>query len=365
MPWFAKPSKSIIDIIDRHRASTLAGEQKSLREILRAYESVDGYLRAKLDAIEKMIATAQAVGDDPGYKLFEQARYRDLIDQVEKRVDAYATQVEGKVKNSQRTAAITGTKNAVELLKVETQVKRIFTTLNPRAIETMVGALSDGSPLKRLFGEMGNQSVIKAREIMVTGIASGENPRRVAVRLAEEIKDLNVQRATVISRNETLRVLNLSQQRTYEANSYVCIGSQIFCALDSRTCPLCWARHGTILAPGEDFPRHVCCRCTLIPFTKYSPKRATGDEEFALISEERKLEILGAGRYNLYKEGRISLGDLYKINKNPEWGPELKSRTITQITKSASPRGSIVHKGPASDVKSVVRTQAERGIVPR
>jgi SPP1 gp7 family putative phage head morphogenesis protein len=357
--------KSIFQVIEEHRAAILRNEEKTVRELISQYRGVDRYIYSKLVALEKLIAEALTMGEDPGSWLFDQARYKDLISQIERRVDLYAAKAESTVEKSQRTAAALGSKQAVELMKVEVGVRRAFTTLNPSAIETMVGVFHDGSPLVTLFETFGSSAVAKARDALVTGIGVGESPRKVARRLGEEIQGLSRDRALRISRNETLRVLTTVQARTYEANADVCTGMMIVESLDSRTCMLCWARHGTILQLGEGFPRHIACRGSLTPVTTTTRKRATGEQEFFLKSADEQKEILGASRYKLWSEGKIQLSDIYTVVNDKTWGPKVVMKPMTKLQTIIKPAGTYKPSGPPNGVVSVIKEREARGIIAK
>lgn len=364
MTLFAR-KKSIFQVIEEHRAAILRNEQKTVRELIGQYKKVDRYIYSKLVALEKLIAEATTMGEDPGSWLFTQARYKDLIDQIEERIDLYAAKAESTVEKSQRTAAALGSQQAVELMRIEVGVRRAFTTLNPGAIETMVGVFHDGSPLVTLFEKFGGEAVVKARDILASGIGVGESPRKVATRLHQEIKGMTRDRALRISRNETLRVLTTVQARTYEANADVCTGMMIVESLDSRTCMLCWARHGTILQLGEGFPRHIACRGSLTPVTSTTRKRATGEQEFYLKSKDEQKEILGESRYKLWSEGKIQLSDIYTVVNDKTWGPKVAMKPMVKLKTQIKPAGTYKPSGPPNGVVSVIKEREARGIIAK
>ena len=364
MTLFAR-KRSIFEAIEAHRIAVLRNEEKTVRELIKMYGAVNRYIRSHLVELERLIALAQTVGEDPGSWLFTQARYKDLIAQIEKRVEEYATKAESTVEKSQRSAAALGSKQAIELLKIEVQAKRAFTALNSSAIETMVGAFHDGSPLITLFETFGPTAVAKAREVLVTGIGKGESPRVVAMRLQDEIEGVTRDRALRISRNETLRVLTTVQARTYEANSDVCTGMMIVESLDSLTCMLCWARHGTILALGEGFPRHIACRGSLTPVTATTRKRAIGEQEFSLIPKGEQKAILGESRYKLWSEGKIQLSDIYTVVNDKTWGPKVAMKPMVKLKTSIKPAGTYKPSGPPDDVVSIIKEREKRGIIAK
>lgn len=358
---------TILDVMNQHRADVLEGEAVAVRRMLRAYDAAKVAIDIKYKRAQAILAAAMAEseqGKDYTTWLFQSERYQALLDEVQTQIDRFAAKAENITAVQQKNSAERGIRNAIQLIKIEIRGSGLFPTafkgLNKVAVENMAGVFADGSPLRTLFGKMGTEARNKAHDIMVSGIASGENPRLMGKKLAAEIEDLSVERGVRIARNESLRVLTTSQQRTYEANSDVVSGSRIVSALDSRTCPMCWARHGQILKPGELLHRHVSCRCALAPVTEYSKRWATGPEEFALLDETKQLEILGRARFDLYKKGNLDLNDLY-IETSSKWGPGMRYRNLSQIPKTM---GRIQYP-PSESVNSVIRLRREQGITAK
>jgi SPP1 gp7 family putative phage head morphogenesis protein len=352
---FAKRS-SIVEVMERQREAVLKREADAVRRLIRGYAPIEKLFRKRLARIESMIEEAIARNDEPGYLLFEQARYKILIDELKAEVERYSVFAEEQTKSFQKRSADLGAKHATEMLRAEVQVRRAFTALNTGAIESMVGVLADGSPLNSLFRTFGLSVPDTARDILLGGIGSGDNPRVIAKRLDESIKKLSRDRALRIARNESLRVLTTSQMRTYEANPDVVTGVRIVSALDSRTCPLCWARHGKIMKLGEPFYRHVTCRCALAPVTSFSRKWATGEQEFATLSEAEQRKILGPQNYAYWSKGQITFDDLYSLQRDAKWGPKLLVNNHMVIKKLIRAEGTY----PAASLDDAVSVRKER-----
>ena len=165
-------------------------------------------------------------------------------------------------------------------------------------------------------------------------------------------------------RTSNASVANDIQQETYRQNSDVISGIKWISVLDSRTSFLCRALDGSQWTlkgrpfPGTKMkyqtpPAHWQCRSTTVPITKTyeemledkpqikkltSGQRAsmngpvTADLDYndwmkAIPIEDQK-DILGPGRYKLWKKGKLSMADMVHQNGNP--------LTIKQLTAKAA-----------------------------
>lgn len=328
----AKGEHDVYEAIARQRRLLMAGEDKAVRRMLGAYAVALKGIEGKLAAVEKMIAQAQAAGDpvSPAW-LYQQARWKTLAATIEKEIGQFAAQAAQTVTAQQASSATAGTKSASELAALS-GVTSGFIALPKEALADMVGALTDESPVVDLFKAMGGDAVSFARETFAAGVAAGENPRKIAQTLRKGIKGLSSDRAVLIARTESIRAYTTAQQRNYEANSDVVLGSRISSARDGRTCPLCWARDGTVIPHGQPFARHPGCRCALAPVTKYlDTSRGTGEEAFAKLPEATRRKILGPSRHALHQAGTITLLDLVEETDHPRWGRGVRGRNLKEL----------------------------------
>jgi SPP1 gp7 family putative phage head morphogenesis protein len=75
-------------------------------------------------------------------------------------------------------------------------------------------------------------------------------------------------RLEMIARTEILRSSNLGAMQIYMSNRDVLKGWEWMATLDERTCPICGPLDGrrfTFDSPMLPPPRHVRCRCTVVP----------------------------------------------------------------------------------------------------
>lgn len=307
-----------------------------------AYKSAAKEIERRLREVERLMATATAENAEIRVSwLVSQERYRALLEQVYVSMDGFSLSAEEVAKKQQATNGKRGTNHARDLAKVEFQGAGVrlpssFSLLNEEALKSMVGVLRDGSPLRTLFRSIAPNAVKVAQEVMKAGIAAGDNPRLIGRNMAKQVEKLSLERAVTIARNESLRVYTDAQQQTYIANADVVFRSRIVSALDARTCPICWARHGTFVEHGDPFYRHVCCRCSLAPVTRYTPQRLSGEEVLRTKPEAFQRQILGPERYELWKSGRIQLGDIAANSLHPKWGAQVRLRRLDALKEMAN-----------------------------
>lgn len=151
-----------------------------------------------------------------------------------------------------------------------------------------------------------------------------------------------------IVRTSVIGISNAARMETYRDNASVIKGVQWVATLDLRTCVDCAMRDGAawdwdgnpISAHNflyEEPPLHVNCRCVYAPvlrsfkemdfddFDEMSestrasmdgqvPESLKFSEWFESLDADEQTEILGKGRYELYRDGKITFSDLIDQN---------------------------------------------------
>lgn len=236
-----------------------------------------------------------------------------------------------------------------------------------------------GAPLKSIWAQEAgalNQAFISAmRQGILAGETMDELVRRVRGTQALNYKDgiMDPRRRAVEMRVRTSAqsILNDARLETFKANEDVVKGYQLQVVLDARTSEICMARSGfawnTDGSPmegtdtDESFPGpppyHPNCRSTLVPIVKSLgelvgdpaldrkvkrelrglPERTqasmdgqvaeklTYEEWLRTKSDTFQQEVLGPGKYRLWKSGKISLRDLIDQRGNPLTLKQLKA----------------------------------------
>ncbi len=235
-----------------------------------------------------------------------------------------------------RLAAVAAARSSAESLVKGAAVRiGIDTSLFVPPVESVAAlerSLGSNLPLGRLFSSIAPEAADDAKRAIIEGMLSGQNPRVIARDLGDALQAPRA-RALTISRTEVLRSFRAASIATYRAHDDTVDGWQWLSALDSRTCVVCWAMHGTVHPVTEPFASHPNCRCSPIPVVGPRLLRP-GAEEFAKLPESRQRETLGPRAYELYRSGQIGIADLVRKGRN-EWGPYRTRRPLKDLNLAA------------------------------
>ena len=353
---------TIYDVEQAFQKRLLKQERRASSQMVRAYQSAWKRLREQIGKLQaeydKAISEGETVSSNWWYK---QQRARELERQIAEELNKFSAWSE-KVVSQEQSKVITETLNHTDdmmLLGLPERAARLnisFNRINPRAIEAIVGTTSQNSPLFRLFTKLSIEGAQSAINALRNGIALGWNPRKTA-RLIRNALGTALNRALTIARTETLRAQRIAANENYRANDGVVKGWRWSASLDGRTCPSCYAMHGTIHPLSETMESHVNCRCTSIPqthsyqelFERYglSPEEGgnidlmnkreevyekygispdklnqqlTGEEAFRKLSPDRQRSILGNTRWLAWNDGKLNFDDFVKKTYDAEWG---------------------------------------------
>lgn len=304
------------------------GKKPSRTEIMRAEQTT-----------RALVATRRAIQE-----LTEYAGVRILqpVDVIVER----AAQVQAQIIASQLPTGTAATEVKASLQRVdEAQLKKIvdMTTTSVTSLTKQLPAFA--------------RQAINAE--LVAGVALGRNPRAVArnmVTAAKLVQSMNVafmmpaNRALIIARTEMLDAYRGAAYLGQAANADVLAGWQWLAKLDSRSCPSCWAQHGTvhpITTPGP--LDHQQGRCARMPLTKSwkdlgfddldEPDSIVPDAQstFDGLSEKDQLRIMGRDRLKALRDGDIGWTDLSTKRSTLGWRD---SYVVTPVAATRAARGS-------------------------
>ncbi|QAY69997.1 phage minor head protein [Xylanimonas protaetiae] len=181
---------------------------------------------------------------------------------------------------------------------------------------------------------------------LIRGIAVGDNPRTAAARMLARVEggfNGGLARAMTIARTEMLDAHREASRVQRGANTDVLAGWRWLATLDRRTCPSCLAQHGTLHAVDEQGPTdHQNGRCTAVPETKSwrqlgfdidEPPSTLPDARawFDSLPETEQAKIMGPGRLDLLRTGRIGWADLSTRTSTPGWRDSHHVRSLRDL----------------------------------
>lgn len=339
--------------LGRFRAQLDTHEETAVRQMTDALDVAESSIREQLDALVERMEQALLGGETLSESwLFQEARYRSLLDQCETALGTLATEQAAPLADAQREAVLvtaehTETVTRAALGELPEGVTVPWNRLPVKTLESFVGFASDGSPLKDLLEELGPDAGKTVRESLLRGIAEGKNPKQIA-RYAEDALGGNRNRALTIARTEVNRAARAATIRGYRENSDVVSGWTWLAALSTRTCAACWAMHGTKHGHDEELDDHPNGRCVAAPDVRslaeivgdpsLPDNRAViepGPAQFERLSAAQQEEILGAGAYALFTAGKINLSHMVVQTTDARWGTMRRPATLAEARANA------------------------------
>jgi hypothetical protein len=220
----------------------------------------------------------------------------------------------------------------------------------------------------------GSQFVNAAQQILVAGIASGQNPRTTARLLRQMITTMPAHAATRMTRTLQMNAYRSATAMHQRANARV-LGKQIrICALDDRTCLACLALHGKEYPIGEEIVDHASGRCIGIAIPRGSEVTVqSGQDWFDGLPEVRQRQIMGPANWRAWQAGAVRLDQFVGYRTDPVWGRQTVQRSLSGILGPAANawytrprRGGGGGSGPAPARTPILRTRAQQaGLLPQ
>jgi SPP1 gp7 family putative phage head morphogenesis protein len=345
-------------IAQAHRKALLHRDAQTSAAMVRLYSSTAQRIEQRILQLAQQIDEATTRGEhvSPSW-LFQQERLQTLLTQVQNEIGRFSSAAGLMVENVQREFALAGMTNAEDLITLSrdnvtrfrgaaspadadaARVRVGFSQLATDAVESFAGFAADGSPLAELFAQLGPAAAQEIKQTLIAGIVQGLGAKQLARQVRNSLGG-NMARALLISRNETLRAYREGSQRFYEANDDVVRGWLWVAACNQRTCPVCWAMHGSVHPVSEQFVSHPGCRCTQAPITDLSRGVATGGARFAQLNEDQQKQILGPKKFDAYQDGKISLKSLAGMRDDGRWGKTRAERNLQdaiEATQASTP----------------------------
>lgn len=312
----------VLDVMEAQRAALLRGDEAAMREMAQRWLQVEQALQAQVDALALELANHQ--GPLTGAQLVRMRRYVTLQQQIAGELNKYAAYVEGDIRRRQLAAgleAIEQSSLAISAAAADAGIQLQFDRLPVASVERMVGLAGDGSPLRAVLADASRVGPDALAQELITGTALGLNPREIARRAMRQGLGTSLTRMLAISRTEVVRVARQTTQDNYR-NSKVVRKYRRVASKSRRTCVACLALDGQEYSLDVPFEEHVNGRCTMIPvLIRGEPVRfQTGREWFEQQPQAVQRQMMGKGRWEMWRDGQVSWNDLITIHENERWG---------------------------------------------
>jgi SPP1 gp7 family putative phage head morphogenesis protein len=333
-----KAEQAIADKIIAHHIQLMrytAGEKQKVFNILMQMQME---LKAKLQN---------------GLTSYEKARVAKVLNQCTVLIDRYYSGIQTQM-NLTGLAKTEGeaTVKAMASIGIEGSLPA------PSVFKAMISdTLLTGAPLADWWEKLGQDVSFKVVSQVRQGIAQGETLQDIITRVVGNPKkgiagvmEASRRNASTLVHDTVMRITNDAKMAVYRQNSDVVKGVEQLSTLDSKTSDICIAYSGakwdldgepiggTTLPFDGGPPRHPNCRSVLVPVlipwkelgVNVEPPKGTRASDLGPVpadmsfdaflkrhDKEYQDELLGKGKADLWRSGKISLRDLISQDGRP------------------------------------------------
>jgi DNA-binding transcriptional ArsR family regulator len=331
-------------------------------DVLRLAASKRREILRRLAKLEKELVDKLATED---LRRTDRAKLARFIKEADRIISEHYTQAQLELDMpgiAQTVADITG-----DSLKAVLGVDAIQLPLKDYFAAVASNVLLQGVPQ----ADWWNRQTVQTQQVFAgavrQGLASAETNQQIIARIVGKprlgipgVMDITRRNASTLVQTSVQAVANSARLETFRRNSDVIKGVKQISTLDSHTSDICIAYSGATwdldgkpimgnkLAFNGGPPRHFNCRSVLVPITKTfkdlglnvpegpSTKRAsdegpiaaktTFDDFLSRKSQAYQDEVLGKGRADLWRAGKITLRDLVSGDGRPLTLQELRQK---------------------------------------
>lgn len=317
----------------RARARQIRRELAVARTVAAAYQTAYDAAAGELDRLLAEMLDGQTTPAS----LAQANRLRSLVEQLEQELQGFAVTAAGAIEQGAAGSAEAGAVDASAMVAAGSGAPAVGAVR-----EIAVGHAA------AILSTLPAQVAAQVKDSLVRGVILGRNPREIA-RLVRRQLGSSLARALTIARTEMLQAYRDSTLLTYQANRGVVKGWAWLATADARTCPVCWAMHGSVHTLDERLDSHLACRCAMVPLTvpwgelgfRAQPtgwQPPLGADVFAALPAGDQRRILGPGKFAAYQAGQIQLADLVAPTVHPVYGPGLRERSLKDAVAQAGGR---------------------------
>jgi SPP1 gp7 family putative phage head morphogenesis protein len=325
----------VVDVMTAHKAALLAGEQEQMRAMAQRWRQVENSLTDQVELFVRRVQQDGLTASQIRSRQFQLDRYQSLLAQVRTQLDAYTDYAAPLITAQQRNHAQLGIRHASQAITavgVDNGITISFETLPTSAVENMAGLAGDGSPLRDLLRDSYGSAADGMLNELARATALGQNPVVTASRMIRNGLSQSLTRMLTVARTETLRVYRESSRRTY-LHSNVVSRYKRLATRDLRVCMACLMDDGHIYEANEVMPTHPNCRCAMVPIVDGYKAAAwqQGPDWFTAQSDANQRQLLGAGRYDAWKDGLFDLAQLVTVKTDDVWGDSLQVTPLRDL----------------------------------
>lgn len=343
---------------------------KNSIDLIRYEEHLSDKVKRLLNKLQKELA-AEIADRSLQRTQFSEARLAQLIKAVDAAIaQAYSDITIFHAAEMTELARIQAV-SAASIVNASVGVVMVETAFNSHQLKALASnVLIEGAPSAEWWARQAKGTREKFADAIRMGVARGETVPELVSRVTSPgsgMMRFSYQNAAALVRSSVQTVNNSIRKSVYEDNEDIFDGSQWLSTLDMRTCETCMALDGATwdndMKPkngGMKYPgliAHMGCRCVTIPILKpweavlqnkdmakkldavaeQNPRtRASMDggvsakmhygEWLKTQNVATQKEILGDGKYKLWKENKLTMRDLVAQNGRPLSLKEIEGR---------------------------------------
>jgi very-short-patch-repair endonuclease len=233
-------------LANQFRRQALRREREAANALVRFYGETWRRLSSDIqdlrNTIEQMTEAGEEITKGTVTRL---ERLKAIRNQAAKEANKFSKFADAQITAGQREAIKAAERNGHDLIRAffpdDVDLDELgvtFFRMPSESVENLAGMLQNGAPLRELLDEAVGEASEAFGERMVTGLASGWNPRKLARELRKEY-GMGLTRALRISRTEQLRAYRETQRQVYDESDVV-TGWERHAVGDSQTCMACF-----------------------------------------------------------------------------------------------------------------------------
>lgn len=306
----------VITLARRFRSQLMAQDAVQLERLARAYETL--YRRLK-DKIDLLIAEIGDLENPTRGQVIRLARYRSLIDGIEKELTQYSNFLGFEI-GSNSVALIDQAANDAAALLMSYGVAD-FAKLPTGAVETLLGFLSPEGPLYKRIGQLAKENASIVAEKIVEAVGLGYNPVKLAGTIDQYLGG-GLTDALRMARTAQLYTYREATRANYANNADVVQGWIWWAELEGSPppCMSCVAQHGKIFPLTQTLNDHHNGRCAMLPYVGDNPVDMSGQTWFEKQSAGTQKAMMGAQKYEAWKDGKFDFSKLTVETENDIYG---------------------------------------------
>jgi len=292
--------------------------------------------------------TASLAGDD--LTAYGKLRTKRLLADARASIDAYYEQAQGELFDTLDDVAEISAASGRAAVSTVVPASVAVALPSEAVMRALVAdSMVLGTAQKAWWEKQAADTAFRFSAVVRQGIVAAQTNQQIVRRVRDELQ-VSQRNAASLVQTGVSAVANDARMATFRANPDVITGLRWLATLDAKTCMQCaprdgmtWKLDGTPINASLPFvnpPLHFNDRCALVPQTRFSTlgtgQRASVDGPVdrgttfeAFLERKGKAfqdDVLGPGRADLWRDGKITLRDLTSGTGRPLTLAQLRER---------------------------------------